>query len=258
MTTLPGTLDGRAGVITGGAQGLGREFAEGLIAAGVAQLALFDVNEAVLSETTRELSGDGVDVRGTTVDVSDATAVESAFYEAAGWLDRIDFLVNNAGIRHQAPFREYALEDWQRTLDVDLTGPFLCSRAAIEHMLPQGRGKIVNITSIAGELALKNRVAYNVAKAGLIMLTKTIAFELGDQGIWCNSVAPGVIETPLTKEYFAEGPLRETILENTPLGRWGQPEDLTGPVVFLCGDASDFVQGHTLFVDGGWVSSKGY
>lgn len=258
MTTLPGTLDGHVGVVTGAAQGLGREFATGLVGAGVSRLALFDVNADGAAAAANELSGDGVEARGFAVDISEEAEVVSAFEEAAGWLGRLDFLVNNAGIRHQAAFRDYELHDWRRTLDVDLTGPFLCSKAAVEHMLPQGRGKIVNITSIAGELALKNRVAYNVAKAGLMMLTKTIAFELGDQGIWCNSVAPGVIETPLTREYFVEGPLKETILASTPLGRWGQPGDLTGPVVFLCGEASDFIQGQTIFVDGGWTAAKGY
>jgi NAD(P)-dependent dehydrogenase (short-subunit alcohol dehydrogenase family) len=111
---------------------------------------------------------------------------------------------------------------------------------------------------VAGELALKNRVAYNVAKAGLIMLTKTIAFELGDRGIVCNAVAPGVIETPLTAEYFSDDALRETILAATPSARWGQPRDIADPVVFLCSDAAAFVQGTTLFVDGGWTAAKGY
>lgn len=258
MTTLPGTLDGHAGVVTGGAQGLGREFAAGLLGAGVARLALLDIDAGGVGAAADELSVGDAEVRGFAVDVSDAGAVALALDEAVGWMGRLDFLINNAGIRNQAAFRDYEIADWQRTLDVDLTGPFLCSKTAVEHMLPQGRGKIVNIASIAGELALKNRVAYNVAKAGLIMLTKTIAFELGDQGIWCNAVAPGVIETPLTREYFADEQLRETILTNTPLGRWGQPGDLTGPVVFLCGAASDFIQGQTIFVDGGWTAAKGY
>jgi NAD(P)-dependent dehydrogenase (short-subunit alcohol dehydrogenase family) len=116
----------------------------------------------------------------------------------------------------------------------------------------------VNIASIAGELALKNRVAYNVAKAGLIMLTKTIAVELGEQGIVCNAVAPGVIETRLTAAYFEDPVLREQIVSATPSGRWGQPHEIAAPVVFLCSDAASFVQGTTVFVDGGWTAAKGY
>lgn len=251
---MSGVLDGRCGVVTGGAQGIGREIAVALLEAG-ARVALLDVDADAVTAAAREL---GSDVHPLTADVSDEAAVNAAFAEGASALGRLDFLVNNAGIRRVGPFMEHSLEDWQRTLDVDLTGPFLCSRAAIRHMLEGGGGRIVNIASVAGELALKNRVAYNVAKAGVIMLTKTIAVEMGPHGIACNAVAPGVIETPLTRHYFDDPVLRETIVSNTPSGRWGQPADIAGPVVFLCSDAAAFVQGTTLNVDGGWTSSKGY
>jgi gluconate 5-dehydrogenase len=249
-------LEGRRGIVTGGAQGIGSEIVRALLAAG-ARVAIVDLDEAAAGATAREL-GDGENTIAIGADVSDEAAVTAAVDDVAARLGGLEFLVNNAGIRRVASFMDYPLEDWNRTLDVDLTGPFLCSRAAIRHMLPAGGGRIVNIASIAGELALKNRVAYNVAKAGLIMLTKTIAFELGDRGIVCNAVAPGVIETPLTREYFQDPAMRRTIVGNTPLGRWGQPGDIADPVVFLCSDAARFIQGTTLFVDGGWVSSKGY
>jgi gluconate 5-dehydrogenase len=254
---MSGVLEGRRGIVTGGAQGIGREIAIALQAAG-ADLALVDVGPDAVRATASELTRDDAPVHALIADVSDEGQVDAAFDEAARLLGGIDFLINNAGIRRIASFMDYTLDDWQRTLDVDLTGPFLCSRAAIRHMLPAGGGRIVNIASIAGDLALKNRVAYNVSKAGVIMLTKTIAFELGDQGIVCNAVAPGIIETPLTRAYFDDDALRETILESTPSKRWAQPREIAEPVVFLCSDAASFVQGTTLFVDGGWTSAKGY
>jgi gluconate 5-dehydrogenase len=251
---VTGVLDGRAGIVTGGAQGIGREIAQALIEAG-ARMALVDLDAGAVAATAEALGAGTVSFAA---DVSDEAQVDEAFDAAASKLGRLDFLVNNAGIRRVAGFMEYPFADWQRTLDVDLTGPFLCSRAAIRHMLEAGGGRIVNIASIAGELALKNRVAYNVAKAGLIMLTKTIAFELGDRGIVCNAIAPGVIETPLTADYFQDERLRETIVSSTPSARWGQPREIAEPVVFLCSDAASFVQGTTLFVDGGWTAAKGY
>jgi gluconate 5-dehydrogenase len=250
-------LDGRRAVVTGGGQGIGREIARELLAQG-AQVTLLDLDAAILDATVAELSGDGVAVYGDVCDVSDGARVGAAFDAAAERMGGLDVLVNNAGIRRIAGFMEYSLEDWQATLDVDLTGPFLCCRAAAPHMLANGDGRIVNVASVAGRLAFRNRVAYNVAKAGLIMLTQSVALELGAQGIRCNAVAPGVIETPLTAEYFTDAQMAQTIVENTPSGRWGHPADLAGPVAFLCSDAAAFVQGTTLFVDGGWVASKGY
>lgn len=251
-----GVLAGRSGIVTGGARGIGREITRSIVKAG-GRVAIIDLDGEVAAATAAELGPAG-EVIALAADVSDEAAVNTSFDDAASQFGRVDFLVNNAGIRPIGPLMELPLDEWRQTLDVDLTGPFLCSRAAIRHMLPQGGGRIVNIASMAGLLALKNRVAYNVAKAGLIMLTKTIAFELGDRGIVCNAVAPGVIETPMTRPYFQDEQLREVIVSNTPLGRWGQPDEVADPVVFLCSDAARFIQGHTLSVDGGWVISKGY
>lgn len=170
----------------------------------------------------------------------------------------LDFLVNNAGIRHQASFLEHDVETWRRTLDVNLIGTFNCSRAAAESMLRSGGGKLLNIASIAGILAMSNRVAYASSKAGIIGLTRATAFELGPQGINCNAIAPGVIETPLTKSYFEDEAFASLIVENTPLRRWAQPSELAPMAIFLCGPDSDFVHGQTISVDGGWVAGKGY
>jgi NAD(P)-dependent dehydrogenase (short-subunit alcohol dehydrogenase family) len=259
---MTGALDGRRAVVTGAAQGIGREIARELLAQG-ARVTLLDLNPEALEAAVAELreatpNAAPAAVGGERCDVSDAGEVRDAFARAAERMGGLDVLVNNAGIRRIGGFLEATLEDWQQTLDVDLTGPYLCCRAAAPYMLERGDGRIVNVASVAGQLAFRNRLAYNVAKAGVIMLTKSVALELGARGIRCNAVAPGVIETPLTAEYFTDPELADTITANTPSGRWGQPQDLAGPVAFLCSDAAAFVQGTTLFVDGGWVASKGY
>jgi NAD(P)-dependent dehydrogenase (short-subunit alcohol dehydrogenase family) len=238
---VSGALDGRAGVVTGAAQGIGRALADGLEAAG-ARVARLDVNDDVPY----------------VADITDDAAVTRAIDAAASEFGRLDFLVNNAGVRLIEPIMEMSLDGWRRTLDVNLTGAFNCIRAAVPHMLEAGGGRIVNVASVAGILAFKNRAPYNVSKAGIIALTKSVAQELAEQGITCNAIAPGVIETPLTRDYFTDEELAPKIKANTPLGRWGQPGDLVGPVVFLCSDAAAFVHGETLSVDGGWVSGKGY
>jgi NAD(P)-dependent dehydrogenase (short-subunit alcohol dehydrogenase family) len=218
-----------------------------------ARVAVLDINAdrvAALDDAVCEVA--------VTCDVADPPAVARAFQTAVAEIGRLDFLVNNAGIRIVHRFEDHPFETWQRTLDVNLTGAFLCAQAALPYMRRQRKGKIVNVASITAQLALKHRVAYNVSKAGIMGLTRSIAYELGAEGIYCNAVAPGVIETPLTSHYFAETELRQAIASATPLGRWGQPEEVATPVVFLCTDASDFIQGATLFVDGGWVAGKGY
>jgi NAD(P)-dependent dehydrogenase (short-subunit alcohol dehydrogenase family) len=250
-------LAGRAGVVTGAAQGIGRALAEGLMQAG-AHVALLDREADGVKAAAAELARAGAEVSAHAADVADAEAVSAAVGAAVERHGRLDFLVNNAGVRHIAPLMELDLAAWQATLDVNLTGTFNGIRAAVPHMLRQGGGAIVNVASVAGLLAFRNRAPYNVSKAGVIMLTKSVALELGAQGIRCNAVAPGVIETPLTRDYFADPELAATIRANTPAGRWGHPQDLVAPVVFLCGPGAEFVQGETLFVDGGWVAGKGY
>jgi NAD(P)-dependent dehydrogenase (short-subunit alcohol dehydrogenase family) len=248
---VSGPLDGRAGVVTGAAQGIGRALAAGLGEAG-ARVALIDLKDDV-RDAAAEL-----DAFAQVADITDAEAVTAAVDAVAEEFGRLDFLVNNAGVRLIEPIMEMSVDGWRRTLDVNLTGAFNCIRAAVPHMLRAGRGRIVNVASVAGILAFKNRAPYNVSKAGIIALTKSVAQELAEQGIACNAVAPGVIETPLTREYFTDPELAPKIKASTPLGRWGQPDDLVGPVVFLCSDAAEFVHGETLAVDGGWVSGKGY
>jgi len=250
-------LDGRVAIVTGAANGLGRAIADALFAAG-ATLALVDVDSEGLARATGELRSNGGEVEPIVADLADADQVVPIPDAVAARFGRIDILVNNAGVRDVYPVEELPLESWRRTIDINLTAPFLLSRGVAPHMRRAGAGRIVNIASIAAELAMRDRSAYNASKAGVVTLTKSLALELGGDGICCNAIAPGIIETALNRHYFAQEPLRSTIVSNTPLGRWGQPREIAGPVVFLCGDEASFVNGVTIPVDGGWLACKGY
>jgi gluconate 5-dehydrogenase len=245
-------LAGRAGIVTGATQGIGRGIAEASTAAG-ARVAILDVDGAQQAAT--EVGGETI---GLTGDVTDAPRVEAVFQEVVDAFGRLDFLVNNAGVRHIAPIVEHSLDEFRRTIDINLTGTFICTQVAARLMIARGGGRIVNVASIAGAMPLKNRAAYDASKAGIIALTKATAAELASQGITCNAIAPGVIETPLSADYFKDEQMVATVTANTPLGRWGQVDEISNAALFLCGDASDFIQGHTLFVDGGWMATKGY
>jgi NAD(P)-dependent dehydrogenase (short-subunit alcohol dehydrogenase family) len=250
---VSGALEGRAGVITGGARGIGRGVAEAFAAAG-ARVAILD--SAGAEEAAAEVGGGAI---GLTADVTDEGAIAVAFAAVQQELGRFDFLVNNAGIRHQAPFVDHPVDVWRRTIEVNLTGSFICAQAAARLMLASGDGgSIVNLASIAGRLALRERAAYDASKGGVISLTQAIAAELAGSGVRCNAIAPGLIETPLSAPYFRDPAMRAIITTNTPAGRWGQVEEIAGPAVFLCSDAATFVHGETLFVDGGWNAAKGY
>jgi gluconate 5-dehydrogenase len=245
-------LAGKAGVVTGGAQGIGRGIAEAFAAAG-ARVAIYDIDGA--QEGAAEIGGETIGLAG---DVTDGPRVEAAFAEVAETFGRFDFVVNNAGVRHIAPIVDHSLDAWRRTIDINLTGTFIGTQVAAKLMLARSGGRIVNLASIAGALPLKNRAAYDATKAGVIALTKATAAELASQGITCNAIAPGVIETPLSADYFKDEQMVATVIANTPLGRWGQVDEIANAALFLCGDASEFIQGHTLFVDGGWMATKGY
>lgn len=245
-------FSGQAGIVTGAGSGIGRAIAEAFAAAG-AGVGVLDVAGAV--QAAQDIGGSALAV---TCDVTDPDAVAAACRDVHERFGRLDFLINSAGIRQLAPILEQPVEVWRRTIDVNLTGTFICAQAAARIMVVAGGGSIVNVASMAGILSLTKRSAYNASKAGVMSLTRSIAAELAGSGVRANAVAPGVIETPLAAPYFEDETMRRILTENTPQGRWGQVGDVVGPVLFLCSDAAAHVQGATLSVDGGWVTAKGY
>jgi NAD(P)-dependent dehydrogenase (short-subunit alcohol dehydrogenase family) len=247
-------MSGKSGIVTGGARGIGRELAAAFAAAG-ARVAIWDTDTDAARQAATEVGAGAI---ADTVDVTDEDGVGAAVETVLGAFGQIDFLINNAGIRHVAPIAEEPVEAWRRTIDVNVNGTFICSKAVIPAMVAAGGGHIVNLASMAGELALRERAAYNTSKAAIVGLTKSIAVEVGDAGVYCNAVAPGVIETPLSAPYFEDESMVKVLRENSPMGRWGQVDEISGPVLFLCSEESSFVNGVTLFVDGGWTAGKGY
>jgi NAD(P)-dependent dehydrogenase (short-subunit alcohol dehydrogenase family) len=247
-------MSGKSGIVTGGARGIGRELAAAFAAAG-ARVAIWDTDGDAARAAATEVGAGAI---ADTVDVTDENGVDAAVETVLGAFGQIDFLINNAGIRHVAPIAEEPVDAWRRTIDVNVNGTFICSKAVIPAMVAAGGGHIVNLASMAGQLALRERAAYNTSKAAIVGLTKSIAVEVGDAGVYCNAVAPGVIETPLSAPYFEDESMVKVLRENSPMGRWGQVDEISGPVLFLCSEESSFVNGVTLFVDGGWTAGKGY
>ena len=249
-----GALAGRAGIITGATGGIGQALAAAFRGAG-ARVALLDLDAQAVARDARRLGGGAIGLRA---DVTNEREVEGAVERAVAAFGRLDFLVNNAGIRFEIPFLEHGLDAWRKTMDVNLTGAFLCARAAARRMVEHDGGKILNVASIAAACAVRARPAYVASKAGLLGLTRAIAWELGPRGVYCNAILAGVIETPLTAHYFEDEARARVVNEATALGRRGLPSDIVGPALFLCSPASDYVQGAAVAVDGGWLAGKGY
>jgi len=248
---------GKAAIVTGAGAGLGRSVALQFAAEG-AWTTVADLDPAAAQAVVDEIEAAGGRAIAVGADVSkpvDVARMTDATVEAFGG---VDVLINNAGVRVIVPFLEQTLEQWQRLIDVMLTGPMLCSQAAIPHMLARGRGKIVNVGSVTGIIGLTKRAAYAAAKAGLHGLTKSLAYELSSQGIWVNAVAPGLIETPMNTAYFEDEQFKDLLRRELPLGRWGQPHEIGNVILFLASDDSDYVCGAIWNVDGGWLSGKGY
>ena len=195
--------------------------------------------------------------------MTDEDAVRAMVADIEATVGTIDILVNNAGIIKRIPMEEMSAADFRRVVDIDLIGPFICAKAVIPGMIRKGHGKIINICSMMSELGRETVSAYAAAKGGLKMLTRNICSEYGEHNIQCNGIGPGYIATEQTaplRERQADGsrhPFDSFIISKTPAARWGTPEDLMGPAVFLASDASDFVNGHILYVDGGILAYIG-
>jgi NAD(P)-dependent dehydrogenase (short-subunit alcohol dehydrogenase family) len=243
-------LSGRVAVVTGAAQGLGRAIAEELHNAG-ARLALADVNDKELSNAATALLGAGADVVPFVVDLADAAQVSSLPAKVAEHFGGIDILVNNAGVRSVHSYLEQPLDDWRRTLDINLTAPFLLTQGVVPYMVERGKGKIVNVASVLGQVGLPGYTIYAATKGGVIALTRALGVEWARHGIQVNAIAPGWFATPMTDEAFADPRINERLTRDIPMRRIGRPEEIGPLAVFLASSDSDFMTGQTIFLDGG-------
>ena len=256
------SLQGKVALVTGAAYGIGFAMAEALAEAG-AKIAFNCRRQEHLDEALAAYKAKGIDARGYICDVTDEMAVGRMVADIVAELGAVDILVNNAGIIKRIPMHEMSVEDFREVIDIDLTAAFIMAKAVIPSMIERGGGKIINVCSMMSELGRETVSAYAAAKGGLKMLTRNIASEYGEYNIQCNGIGPGYIATPQTaplRERDAEGhrhPFDAFIVSKTPAARWGTPADLKGPTLFLASSASDFVNGHILYVDGGILAYIG-
>ena len=255
-------LTGKIALVTGASYGIGFAIAKGLASAG-ATIVFNDRKEDLVEKGIEAYKEEGIKAYGYVCDVTDEDAVEELIKKIENEVGVVDILVNNAGIIKRIPMCEMKAAEFREVIDVDLNAPFIMSKAVIPGMIKKGHGKIINICSMMSELGRETVSAYAAAKGGLKMLTKNIASEFGEHNIQCNGIGPGYIATPQTaplREKQADGsrhPFDSFIIAKTPAARWGEPEDLAGPAVFLASDASNFVNGHILYVDGGILAYIG-
>ena len=255
-------LTGKVALVTGGSYGIGFAIACGLANAG-AKVVFNDINQELVNKGLASYAEAGIDAKGYVCDVTDEDAVNALIKTIEEEVGIVDILVNNAGIIKRIPMCEMSAADFRKVIDVDLNAPFIVSKAVIPSMIAKGHGKILNICSMMSELGREPVSAYAAAKGGLKMLTRNICSEYGEHNIQCNGIGPGYIETPQTaplRERQPDGsrhPFDQFIISKTPAARWGKTEDLVGPAVFLASDASNFVNGHILYVDGGILAYIG-
>ena len=256
------SLKGKIAWITGASYGIGFAIAEAYAAAG-AKIVFNDINQELVDKGLKAYAEKGIDVKGYVCDVTNEEAVQALVKQIEAEVGVIDILVNNAGIIRRIPMIEMSAADFRKVIDVDLNAPFIVAKAVIPSMIRKGHGKIINICSMMSELGRETVSAYAAAKGGLKMLTRNICSEYGEHNIQCNGIGPGYIATPQTaplREKQPDGsrhPFDQFIIAKTPAARWGTPEDLQGPAVFLASDASNFVNGHILYVDGGILAYIG-
>lgn len=255
-------LQGRTAWITGASYGIGFAIARAFHAAG-ASIVFNDINRELVDKGLEAYQKEGIPAHGFVCDVTDEQQVNELVQHIESELAPIDILVNNAGIIRRVPMTEMSVAEFRKVVDVDLNASFICAKAVLPGMIERGHGKIINICSMMSELGRETVSAYAAAKGGLKMLTRNICSEYGQYNIQCNGIGPGYIATPQTaplRERQSDGsrhPFDQFILAKTPAARWGTTDDLMGPAVFLASEASDFVNGHILYVDGGILAYIG-
>ncbi len=257
MSTKLFDLSGKTALVTGATHGLGMAIATGLAEAG-AKIIVNDIFEDKLAEAKKEYAANGIEISTYFLNVTDEEAVEKMLPQIEAECGPIDILVNNAGIIKRIPILEMKASEFREVLDIDLTGPFIMSKAIVPGMIKRGGGKVINMCSMMSELGRNTVSAYAAAKGGLKMLTKSMATEWARHNIQANGIGPGYFATSQTKSIRADGhPFNEFIIDRTPAGKWGDPRELSGAAIFLASDASNFVNGIVVYVDGGILATIG-
>jgi NAD(P)-dependent dehydrogenase (short-subunit alcohol dehydrogenase family) len=247
-------LDGKTALVTGGARGLGKTMAIALAEAG-ADIALAGRSRESCDAAAKEIAAaTGRTVRAFAADVTLAAEVERLHADVTTACGDVDILINNAGTNIRGTLDQLTEADWDSVIDTNLKGPFLCTKAFAPGMIRKGWGRVINLASIMSVVALPGRTPYASSKAGVLGLTRVWALEWAGKGVTCNAICPGPFATDMNRQLLNDPQAYQQFVANIPMGRWGELDELTGAIVFLASDASSFVTGTSLFIDGGWTA----
>ena len=251
-------LQGKTAVVTGAGTGIGQAIAIAFAQEGAAVVVDYVGNASVSKDTITRINALGGKSLGIDADISIPDQVNALILQTVATFGKLDIFVNNAGIEKKFAFVDYPLDEWQKIMAVNLTGPFLCSQAAAKQMIAQGAGgRIINISSIHEDLPMPTNAPYCATKGGLRMLMRTIAVELAHHQITVNNIGPGAIYTPIDKDVESDTKLNDRILAEIPMGRWGKPEEVAHLAVYLASDDAAYITGSTHFIDGGMLRNAG-
>lgn len=251
-------LQGKAAVVTGAGTGIGQAIALAFAKEGAAVVVDYVGDASVSKDTISRIDALGGKSLGVDADIAISDQVNALIHKTVAAFGKLDIFVNNAGIEKKFAFVDYPLEEWQKIMAVNLTGPFLCSQAAAKQMIAQGGGgRIINISSIHEDLPMPTNAPYCASKGGLRMLMRTIAVELAPHQITVNNIGPGAIYTPIDKDVESDAKLNDRILAEIPMGRWGKPEEVVQLAVFLASNDAAYITGSTHFIDGGMLRNAG-
>jgi NAD(P)-dependent dehydrogenase (short-subunit alcohol dehydrogenase family) len=247
-------LDGRVALITGGSKGLGEAMGAALAGAGAGVMLVSRHEDEVKAAAARMAEQTGSRVLGLAADITDKVQMQGMVDETMAAFGRIDILINNAGINIRKPSLEMSDDEWGQVLDLNLTAPFRCCKAVAPQMIERGYGRIINMSSTLGSVAIPGRAPYTSTKAGMIMLSKTLALEWAPHGVTVNAICPGPFRTPLNESISSNPEAYQAFLSNIPLGRWAEPYEIGGLALLLASEAGSFITGAALLIDGGWTA----